>query len=159
VGSGTVAPVEIRETVDLAGPPDLVFGWVDDLERYPPWLGILTRVEPSGELTWLVDLRGKVGPFARSKRLRMRRTVHERGRLVRFERRENDGRQHSAWVLEAALEPVGATGTRLTMLLSYGGSLWGPVLEMVLHDEVVNAKRRLQELVAADASPSSAQAP
>jgi uncharacterized protein YndB with AHSA1/START domain len=151
--------VEIRETVDLAAPPEQVFGWIDDLERYPAWLGILTRVEPSGELAWLVDLRGKVGPFARSKRLRMRRTVHEQGRRARFERRENDGREHSPWVLEVGLEPTGTEGTRLTMLLSYGGSLWGPVLEHVLRDEVVRAKRRLQELMAGDASPSSAQAP
>lgn len=151
--------MEIRETVELAAAPDLVFGWVDDLGRYPAWLGILTRVEPSGELTWLVDLRGKVGPFARSKRLRMRRTMHERNRQARFERRENDGREHSPWVLEVGLEPTGTGGTRLTMLLSYGGSLWGPVLEHVLRDEIVRAKGRLQALVAGDASPSSAQAP
>lgn len=151
--------VEIREAVDLGAPPAVAFGWLDDLEHYPAWMGIVTRVEPTGELTWLVDLRGKVGPFARSKRLRMRRTVHEPGRSVRFERRENDGREHSPWVLEAGLEPLGADATRLTMVLSYGGSLWGPVLELVLRDEIVRAKRRLQELVAAGASPSSAQAP
>lgn len=151
--------MEIRDAVELAGPAELVTRWVDDLAAYPSWLGIVSRVEPAGDAAWQVDLRGKVGPFARSKRLRMVRTVHEPGRRIRFERAETDGRQHSPWVLEAALEPLGEGWTRLTMLLSYGGSLFGPVLELVLRDEITRAKRRLQGLVAGEASASSAQAP
>ena len=148
--------VEILEAVELQAPPAKVFPWVDDLARYPAWLGIVARVQPAGEVTWLIDLRGKVGPFARSKRLRMRRTVYEPERLVIFERRENDGRSHSPWVLEAALDRID-TGTRLSMRLRYGGALWGGVLERILHDEIVKAKGRLQELVV---DPSStAQAP
>lgn len=144
--------MEILEAVDLVVPPQRVFPWVDDLTRYPAWLGIVSRVQPAGEVTWLVDLRGKMGPFARSKRLRMRRTVYEPDRLVIFERRENDGRSHSPWVLEAALDPLtSGQGTRLSMRLRYGGALWGGVLERVLHDEIVKAKTRLQELVASEA--------
>lgn len=151
--------MEIRDTVELAGPPHAVARWVDDLAAYPSWLGIVSRVEPAGDAAWQVDLRAKIGPFARSKRLRMLRVVHEPQRRIRFERAETDGRQHSPWVLEAALEPVGDDRTRLTMLLSYGGSLFGPVLELVLRDEIGRAKRRLQALAAGEASASSAQAP
>ena len=150
--------MDIRESVELAGSPERVFPWVDDLARYPAWLGIVSRVEPAGELTWLVDLRGRVGPFARSKRLRMQRTTLVPARHVVFERRELDGREHSPWILQAALEAVPA-GSRLEVRLSYGGSLWGSVLERVLHDEIGRAKRNLQELVAGDGSVSRAQAP
>lgn len=150
--------MDIRESVELAASPERVFPWVADLAHYPAWLGIVSRVRPDGDLAWTVDLRGRVGPFARSKRLRMARTVADAERLVRFERAEQDGRQHSAWVLEAGLEPLGA-GTRLTMGLSYGGALWGPVLERVLRDEIGRAKTRLQALVASGAPPSTAQAP
>ena len=150
--------MDIRESVELAAAPERVYPWVDDLAHYPAWLGIVSRVRPDGELAWSVDLRGRVGPFARSKRLRMARAVADVDRLVRFERAEHDGREHSAWVLEAALEPHGG-GTRLTMRLTYGGALWGPVLEHVLRDEIGRAKARLQELVASGAPPSAAQAP
>jgi uncharacterized protein YndB with AHSA1/START domain len=150
--------VEIHEHVDLEASPSRVFPWVDDLARYPSWLGIVSRVEPAGELTWSVDLRGRVGPFARSKRLRMRRTVAEPHRLVVFERHEDDGRDHSTWVLRATLEPLEDDGTHLTVHLAYGGALWGPVLERVLREEIGRAKKRLQVLVEGD-EPSTAQAP
>ena len=52
---------------------------------------------------WSVDLRGRLGPFARAKRLRMVRTVHEPDHHARFERVEHDGRQHSPWVLDATV--------------------------------------------------------
>ena len=154
----TVARVEVRESVELSASPDRVYPWVDDLGRYPSWLGIVSRVRVEGDLMWLVDLRGRVGPFARSTRWRMRRTIAEPARQVVFERHEDDGRDHSPWVLRAVLEPLGS-GTRLTVHLAYGGALWGPVLERVLRDEIGQAKRRLQALVAGDAAPSPAQAP
>ena len=150
--------MEIRESVELTVSAERVFPWIDDLACYPSWLGIVHRVQPAGELTWLVDLRGRVGPFARSKRLRMRRTTAEPAQLVVFERDEDDGRDHSPWVLRAVLDAVG-DGTRLTVHLAYGGALWGPVLERVLRDEIGRAKRRLQALVAGDDAPSTAQAP
>jgi hypothetical protein len=125
---------------------------VEDLRTYPRWLGIVTRVEPLAtpdghEPAFLVDLTGRLGPLARSKRLRMARTVHVPGRQSRFERVEDDGRQHSPWVLDvrvAASDP----GSTLHMDLHYGGGLFGPVLERVLRDEIEQAKPRLLALLA-----------
>ncbi|MBN2624379.1 MAG: hypothetical protein JXA83_13465 [Acidimicrobiales bacterium] len=142
-------------TADLVAPctPDELFVWVDDLGRYPQWLDIVPRAsaaEPHRDdpgPAWSVDLRGRLGPFARSKRLRMARTVHEPGR-VRFERVEHDGRQHAPWVLEAEVAAA-AGGSRLAMHLHYGGTLGGPVVERLLADEINRSKPRLLALVGA----------
>ena len=148
-------------SADLVAPciPDELFAWVDDLGRYPQWLQIVPRarsVEPQpGDPgpAWSVDLRGRLGPFARSKRLRMARTVHDAGR-VRFERVEHDGRQHASWVLAA--EVTEATGgSRLHMHLHYGGSLVGPLIERLLADEIEQSKPRLLALVAAGTGPGA----
>jgi hypothetical protein len=143
-------------TADLLAPcsPERLFGWVDDLAHYPEWLDIVPRAvaveghEGDPGPAWSVDLRGRLGPFARSKRLRMVRTVHDAPRRVRFERREHDGRQHSAWVLEAAVAPD-ADGCRLTMDLHYGGSLVGPLVERLLADEIRQSRPRLLALIEA----------
>ena len=134
--------MELTAAMHAPCPPEALFAWVDDLGRYPSWLGIVERAEPEtpaadGEVAWTVDLRGKVGPFARSKRLRMVRV---------FERRETDGRHHSAWLLEAEVDEVDG-GSSLSMRLRYGGALWGPVLERLLGDEVDRSRDRLLALV------------
>jgi hypothetical protein len=151
---------------DLVAPcsPDTLFGWVDDLTRYPQWLEIVARARPnepdrtgsthdaasaSGadpRPAWAVDLRARLGPLARSKRLRMVRTACEAPRHARFERVEHDGRNHSAWVLDAVVEPH-PDGSTLRMELHYGGGLFGPVLERVLRDEIERSKPRLLVLV------------
>src|SRR5690625_3868793 len=106
---------------DVVAPcsPDELVAWVDDLAVYPRWLDIVTRAEPvddpDGGSAWAVDLRGRLGPLARSKRLRMVRTIN-RGRRFRFEREELDGRRHSAWVLDATVDDDPA-GARLEMRL------------------------------------------
>ena len=140
-------------TADLVAPcpPDELFAWVDDLGRYPQWLEIVPRagaVEPHPDdpgPAWSVDLRGRLGPFARSKRLRMARTVHEPG-SVRFERVEHDGRQHAPWVLTADVSADG-DGSRLRMRMHYGGSLVGPLIERLLTEEINRSKPRLLALV------------
>lgn len=142
-------------TADLVAPcdPEALFEWVDDLERYPGWLDIVPRAVPveahpdDPGPAWSVDLRGRLGPFARSKRLRMVRTTHDRPHEVRFERLEHDGRQHSAWTLQATITP-GDDGSVLTMRLHYGGSLVGPVVERLLADEIRRSKPRLLTLLA-----------
>lgn len=140
--------------------PDELYGWVEDLGGYPRWLEIVTRAEPLGDEVaapvdadgsgddrpaWAVDLRGRLGPLARSKRLRMVRTVHD-GRIARFERAELDGRAHSPWILDATVEDH-PDGSRLAMRLHYGGGLFGPVLERVLRDEITRSKDRLLTLI------------
>ena len=130
---------------------DALFEWVGDLGRYPEWLGIVQRAEALDEgagdpPAWQVELRGRLGPLARSKRLRMVRSeLSATG--VTFERSERDGRNHSPWVLRADVAPI-ADGSVLTMRLHYGGSLWGPVLERLLRDEIERSRVRLLDRVA-----------
>jgi hypothetical protein len=134
--------------------PEHLFSWVEDLQRYPEWLEIVTRVAPLDGGAWAVDLRGRLGPLARSKRLRMVRARHEVPTAVRFERAELDGRDHSPWVLEAEVAPH-AEGAVLTMGLHYGGGLFGPVLERVLRDEIERSRHRLLARVSDPAGPGS----
>lgn len=143
-------------TLDAPCPPDRIFEHIERLDRYPIWMALVHAAEPlesDGAPAWSVELRTRVGPLARSKRLRMERTHVEPGRSVRFERRELDGRRHAAWVLSAEVVPT-ASGSRLSMDLSYGGSLWtGGVLERILDDEIRRGSERLLELVSRDPMP------
>ena len=139
-------------TLDAPCPPDVLFPWVDDLGRYPQWLDIVPRAVPADPHdddegpAWAVDLRGRLGPLARSKRLRMVRVAHDPPASVRFERREQDGRSHSPWVLEASVAAIDG-GSRLTMHLHYGGGLFGPVLDRLLGDEIERSRPRLLALL------------
>jgi hypothetical protein len=138
-------------SAELTAPcaPEELFRWVADLGSYPRWLDIVPRAVPEAgeEPAWVVDLRGRLGPFARSKRLRMVRTTDDSPTKVVFERREHDGRSHSPWVLQAEVAPVDGQ-SRLTMHLHYGGAFWGPMLERILGDEIENSKPRLLALLA-----------
>ena len=130
-------------------PPDELYRWVEDLERYPQWLEIVTRAVRLDEAIWEIDLRGRLGPLARSKRLKMIRTVHD-GETVRFERSEDDDRDHSPWVLDVVVtanEAGDGDHSHLRMNLHYGGGLFGPVLERVLRDEISRSRERLLALV------------
>lgn len=130
---------------------------VRDLATYPQWLDIVHLVQAdqatSGQdCAWMVELRGKVGPFARSKRLRMVRTVERRpgsdgaGRVV-FERRELSARRHSSWVLTADISESGEAST-LAMHLHYGGALFtGGVLERLLAEQIGRGTERLLALL------------
>lgn len=140
--------MNVTATLDAPCSADALFAWVGELDVYPRWLEIVRRAEPDGDGAWLVDLRGRLGPLARSKRLRMVRTSLDAPWRARFERAERDGRGHPPWVLEAAVEPVG-DGSRLTMHLHYGGGLFGPLLERALGDEIERSRQRLLELLTA----------
>jgi Polyketide cyclase / dehydrase and lipid transport len=152
--SETVEMEIIRKLVAPVDAPTL-FSYVDDLGAYERWMPLIHDVEPievgSGEIpAWTVELRAQVGPFARSKRLRMERTIHHVDQLAVFERNENDGRSHSSWVLRAELTSIegDATHTALTMSMSYDGSLWsGAVLQRVLDDQVRQGSEALLALV------------
>ena len=146
-------------TAELVAPCGVeeLFTWVGDLARYPDWLDIVPVAVPADPHAddrgpaWSVDLRGQMGPFARSKRLRMVRVVHQPPLSVRFERVEHDGRHHSDWALQADVAPLEAENGRpaslLTMQLHYGGALGGPIVEKLLADEITRSGPRLLELV------------
>ncbi len=134
--------MDVVASLGAPHPPARVWAVVSDLGTYPSWLEIVPRAVPGDDGSWQVDLRGRLGPFARSKRLRMVRTVADAPTTAVFERQELDGRQHSPWVLRAEVEPDGE-GSQLTMRLHYGGSLWGPVLERLLGDTIERSRSRL----------------
>ena len=140
--------MDLTAGLDAGCPAEELFAWVEDLGRYPEWLDIVVRTTPADPLpgdegpAWSVELRGRLGPLARSKRLRMVRTLHRPPERVVFERQERDGRSHAPWVLTAEVEPT-PTGSRLAMTLHYGGGLWAPLLERMLRDEITRSRARL----------------
>ena len=149
--------MRVASSVGLDAAMRTVRKHVVDLDAYTAWMPIVHRAVAHTDqpATWDVELRAKVGPLARSKRLTMSRTLldeEESGRSLRavFERNEADGRRHAPWVLTVSLTCAeGDTSrTRLDMELFYGGTLWtGGILEKVLSDSIDTGKRRLSELV------------
>lgn len=149
--------MDLRASLEADCTPETLFEWVGGLDSYDRWLEIVPRtteapaIEGDPGPAWDVTLRGRLGPLARSKRLRMARTEHRQpegeapGRAV-FERRETDGRDHAVWRLAATVDAT-PTGSRLVMDLHYGGSLWVPLLDRVLSSEIEGSRRRLRALV------------
>ncbi|TDT16769.1 polyketide cyclase/dehydrase/lipid transport protein [Ilumatobacter fluminis] len=152
--------MQTTEIARVAASPADVFPFVADLARYPAWMPLVhdaTPVDGGGRPAWNVEIRARIGPFARSKRLRMERTELVPDQLAVFERAETDGRDHAGWVLRVELRPdsgaavpdstSGATATEVTMHLAYDGSLWtGGPLARVFDEQV---RRGRDGLVAA----------
>ena len=140
--------MDLVATVEVPVSVEKLFDYVSDLAKYSSWLEFVHKVELVGEsietdATWLVELRAKLGVLARSKRLRMTRTLCEYPRLVVFERREQDSRRHSDWVLRATVSPT-ATGAKLETNLYYSGSLFtGGMLERALSDQIATGREKL----------------
>ncbi len=133
-------------SVDVPVAIDAVRPFVEDLAAYPTWMPMVHDVVAVDDGAWSVELRAKVGVFARSKKLRMRRTMNEDNIIV-FERDEDDNRQHSPWVMRVSLSPS-AMGTNVTIDLSYGGSLWSAgILDRVLASQVDAGKSGLVRAV------------
>lgn len=163
--------MHLTETMFLDCAPAAVFPLVSDLTRYPSWMRLVHRAEPepdSDPPAWSCELRAKVGPFARSKRLRMIRSEFEQDRHVAFERAETDGRSHARWAMRVTTEAAAhdsdnddghddkhregheASGTKLTIELIYSGELWtGGLLDRILDDEVQRGREGLQRAVEA----------
>lgn len=161
------------ESVTLHADPDAVFPFVVDLSAYPRWLPLVHDAEPAPSApdahpAWFVELRARIGPLARSKRLRMERVEQEPGRLAVFERAEQDGRHHARWSLRVELtsDGLGTPGpdstpdstsstststsisTTVTMHLAYDGAFWtGGLLESVLDEQIRRGRTGLAELV------------
>jgi hypothetical protein len=139
--------VDVIASLEAEVDPQRLQRVVADLGTYPGWLDIVPRAEPveghpdDPGPAWSVDLRGQLGPLRRSKRLRMVRRRDE-PTLVEFERRELDDRSHSEWILSARISP-GVDVSTLTMQLHYGGSMWMPMLDRLLADEIERSRGRL----------------
>ena len=143
------------ESVVVVAARAVVFPHVADLGAYPTWLPLVHEARP-GEPgddprpVWDVEIRARVGPFARSKRLRMRRTELVVDELAVFERDEHDGRDHARWALRVELTDGSEASTVVTMHLAYDGSLWtGGLLEHVLEDQIRRGRSGLAALVEA----------
>lgn len=114
-----------------------------DLTTYPEWLSLVSAVTANDDDSWFVTLKARLGPLARSKRLRMVRDGT--GDEIRFVREETDGRDHAAWNLSAAVDPVDDERCRATVRLHYGGTLWSTPLESALTAAENKATKRLSE--------------
>ncbi len=165
--------VDTSFRAETAASPDELFVVVSDLDTYPSWIELVHRVEPIGdhgdgldtpdtEPKWFVTLRAQLGPLARSKRLRMARTALEAPAdngghgLVRFDRREIDGRNHSPWTMEVIVEPASGRASSVAVCrLHYGGGLWSGLLEGSLDMVARRSATRLQELVGPPAAGSA----
>lgn len=124
--------------------PDELFAVVGDLGTYPDWLDVVDSVEETDDPNaWIVTLKARVGPFSRSKRLRMVRTEPV-GRSVRFVRHETDGKSHSAWNLSADVTEL-ETGSDVALDLEYGGAMWTGLLDGVLDAAADRATDRLRQ--------------
>ncbi|MFV0307928.1 MAG: SRPBCC family protein [Desertimonas sp.] len=128
-----------------------VFAKIALLDDYPTWMRLVHAVRrldaDDGRPAWWVELRARVGPFARSKQLRMVRVGCEPDRWVRFERVQPDDRDHANWILDVHLAPRGES-TVVTMHLEYTGELWtGGVLQRVLDDEIRRGRDGLRRAV------------
>lgn len=154
--------MELEASLHTAAPRSAVIAYVAELDKYPQWMALVhsaSRVGGSDEPTWDIELRAKVGPFARSKRLRMTRTQFVEGEETRivFERRETDGRQHAAWRLSITVRDNASAsearvvtqraGTHLAMHLHYDGRFFVSVVEAILQQNIDAGRKRLSELL------------
>lgn len=151
--------MRVDSHVEIQTSPDVVRPYLEDLARYPEWMPLVHSVirdnNPSADPTqtpeepaWIVELRTKVGPLARSKKLRMCRTVNDHNRIV-FERAERDGRRHSPWTLTIGIAETAHPDhmVTVTVALEYGGSLWtGGILDKILASHIDAGREGLRRL-------------
>jgi hypothetical protein len=133
--------------------PAALFEQIATLDQYPRWMRLVHGVaplppDPAGP-AWWVELRARVGPFTRSKQLRMVRTQFVENERVRFERKQADDRDHAQWILRGEVAPIDG-GAELTMHLEYTGELWSMnVLGRILDDEVRRSTAALAGVLSA----------
>jgi hypothetical protein len=143
-------PMHRAISVPTDAPIEAIMPVVGDLATYPSWLDLVhtaDRVERE-DGTYLITLRAKVGPFARSKKLRMVRTELT-DNSARFERAETDGREHSNWVMSIEATPAATGGSDLEIALAYDGDLWSGPLQLILDAQANKAGRKLDAFVLA----------
>jgi len=144
--------VDLTVEATLDATPAAVLAEVADLPGYPGWHGMVKRVEPDGD-GWLVDLGARLGPFTRTKRVRLVRDGSKEARApgrVRFVRSERDREEFGGWELDAVVDPaVGEGPCTLSFRLRYDGSspLIG-LLEPLLRAETDRSADRLRRRLA-----------
>ncbi len=141
---------------------------LEDLSTYPEWNDLVSQATPTPAIdgdpgpAWLTTLRAQVGPFARSKQLRLVRDDQPRANPtveptatqlapeqtvpIVFVRREHDGRAHAQWTMKALVTPDDRS-TKVTLELSYDGGLWVPALGSILGGAIDRATERLPSYV------------
>lgn len=144
--------MQLEAALRTAAPAARVLTYVADLADYPQWMSLVhlaTPVPAATVPTWDVELRAKVGPFARSKRLRMVRTTYDTTNPTRvvFERRELDGREHAAWRLEVTINTTALGATELVMQLHYDGRFFVSVVEAILQQNIDAGRSKLAALL------------
>jgi len=146
--------VDIRLEAAINAAPSAVLAEVADLSGYPAWHGMVKKVQADGD-GWLVDLGGRVGPFSRTKQVRLVRDDTEENKSpgrVGFVRAEVDGKEHGQWNLEAQVDPATGEGPcTVEFRVRYDGSSpLASVLEPMLRAEVEKSADRLRGRLAAD---------
>ena len=136
----------VSRTAEISGPPTTVHAVLRDLATYEEWMPIVSSVDVDIADHWYVELRVAIGPFARSKRLRMKRTTDAADQLV-FSRSESEGRSHATWELQIELD-ASDNSTTVHASLHYEGKMWtpGPV-EDALESGLDKGIVQLQEFV------------
>ena len=135
----------------IDAPPAAVLAEIEDLPGYPDWHGMVKKVEPDGD-GWFVDLGAKVGPFTKSKKVRLVRAPVEAGDdpgLVRFVRVETDREDYGRWEMQGTVDPaVGEGPCMLRFRLLYDGtsplaSMLEPFLKAETHRSADRLRARL----------------
>lgn len=156
--------MEHRYVTTIEASRSAVFAVLADVGNYDRWLDTVSKIESDPESTvesdpintveseregpaWFYTLRAHLGPFARSKRLRVVETVSDEPSHVRLERQERDDRDHAPWVFDATLaEGEARESTVATITLTYGGRWWTTALTTVLDRQLSAATDRLEAL-------------
>jgi hypothetical protein len=137
--------LKVRASLETLVDRKNAYSVLRDLTQYPKWLDIVHAAvkEEGSDSAWTIELRGKVGPFARSKRLRMVRTTDDANSSVVFERSEIDGRNHSNWRLTVYFGGAG-NEIEVSVEMFYGGSMFGGgILERMLADQIERSRPKL----------------
>jgi len=145
--------VETSLEAVLDAAPATVLAEVADLTGYPAWHGMVKRVEADGD-GWLVDLGARLGPFTRTKRVRMVRADDKASGAgeVRFVRAELDRKDYGQWEMVAIVEPATGEGpcTLRFRLRAEGSSPLIGMLEPLLRAETEKSAERLRRRLAGD---------
>lgn len=130
--------------------PAAVLAEIEDLPGYSDWHGMVHAVEADGD-GWLVDLKGRLGPFTKTKRVRLVRAESTVPGEVRFVRKELDRTDYGGWELQGTVEPATGEGpcTLRFRLLYDGSSPLTSMLEPVLRAETHRSADRLRQRLAA----------